>query len=74
MKTLQQRTCFTTEEVQTQSQSQQQGQYPQGNQPQYQKQQNNGQKSYQGKPKPDWLQPRLQVPVSARIQASASRE
>ena len=39
---------FTSEEVQTQSQSQKQGQYPQGNWPQYQKQQNNGQKSYQG--------------------------
>ena len=37
---------FTTEKVQTWSQSQQKGQYPQGNQPQYQKQQNNGQKSY----------------------------
>ena len=43
---------FTTEEVQTRSQSQQQGQYQQGNrsqyQKQYQKQYNNGQKSYQG--------------------------
>ena len=45
---------FMTEEVQTWSQSQQKGQYPQGNQPLYQKQQNNGQKSYQGnKTRPD---------------------
>ena len=38
---------FTTEEAQTRSQSQQKGQYPQGNWLQYQKQQNIGQKSIQ---------------------------
>ena len=68
---------FTTEEVQTQSQSQQKVSICKvidHNMTTISKAAKQWPEVLPRKPKLDWLQPRLQVPVSARTQATASRE